>query len=195
MIIKIENEEKMARMNVDLILHPVRLRILLLVTGTRLTAQQITQMMPDVPQATLYRQIHQLVDGGLLIIDETRPVRGGVVEKVYTVKTQNVRLTAEDIATLSREDHLQYFTIFFTQVLHDFERYLQQEQIDFAKDVRYHQIPLYLSESEFQKVTHALTTIIQAQQNNHPTSERRRRLFTSIIIPDVDTTSSAESNI
>src|SRR5258708_953802 len=98
MIIKIEKEKKMDHTNVDLILHPVRLRILLLVAGTRLTAQQITQMMPDVPQATLYRQIHQLVDGGLLIIDETRPVRGGVVEKVYTVKLQDTRLTAEDVA-------------------------------------------------------------------------------------------------
>ena len=177
----------MAQTNVDVILHPIRLRILLTLAGRRLTAQQLAQALPDVPQATLYRHIHQLVDAGLLSIDETRSVRGGVVEKVYTLKREDVRLTAEDIASLSREDHLRYFTIFFTSVLRDFERYLQQEQIDFASEVRYHQVPLYLSDDEFQEVMHALTTIIQAQQHNQPEPFRRRRLFTSIVLPMVET--------
>src|SRR5450631_2190572 len=103
----------------------------------------MAQALPDVPQATLYRHIHHLVDAGLLSIDETRPVRGGVVEKVYTFVQEDMHLTAEDITSLSREDHLRAFTVFFTSALNDFERYLQQEQIDFASEVRYHQFPLY----------------------------------------------------
>lgn len=177
----------MAQTKVDVILHPIRLRILLTLAGRRLTAQQLAQALPDVPQATLYRQIHHLVDADLLSIDETRPVRGGVVEKVYTLEQEDVRLTAEDIASLSREDHLRSFTLFFTSVFQDFERYLQQEQIDFASEVRYHQVPLYLSDDEFQEVMRALTTIIQAQQNNQPEPFRRRRLFTSIVLPTVET--------
>ena len=178
----------MAQTKVDLILHPIRLRILLTLAGRRLTAQDLAQALPDVPQATLYRHIHQLVDADLLSIDETRSVRGGVVEKVYKLEQEDVRLTAEDVADLRREDHLRYFTIFFTSVLRDFERYLQQEQIDFAREVRYHQVPLYLSDDEFQEMMHALTTIIQAHQNNQPEPSRRRRLLTSIIMPAGEST-------
>jgi DNA-binding transcriptional ArsR family regulator len=188
MSIKNEKGNVMAQTKVDVILHPIRLRILLTLAGRRLTAQDLAQALPDVPQATLYRHIHQLVDADLLSIDETRSVRGGVVEKVYKLEQEDVRLTAEDVADLRREDHLRYFTIFFTSVLRDFERYLQQEQIDFAREVRYHQVPLYLSDDEFQEMMHALTTIIQAHQNNQPEPSRRRRLLTSIIMPAGEST-------
>ena len=183
MIIKNEKGESMAQTNVDVILHPVRLRILLTLAGHRLTAQDLAQALPEVPQATLYRHIHHLADAGLLSIDETRSVRGGIVEHVYALKQEHVRLTAEDVASLSREDHLRFFTIFFTSVLHDFERYLQQEQIDVARDVRYHQGTLYLSDDELQDLMQKLTTIIQGYQNTPPDPSRRRRLLTSIIMP------------
>ena len=123
----------MTQTNVDVILHPIRLRILLTLAGRRLTAQDLAQALPQVPQATLYRHIRHLMDADLLSIDETRSVRGGVVENVYTLKQEDARLTAEDVASLSREDHLRFFTIFFTSVLQDFERYLQQEPINVAE--------------------------------------------------------------
>ena len=179
----------MTQTKVDVILHPIRLRILLTLAGRRLTAQDLAQALPEVPQATLYRHIRHLVDADLLSIDETRSVRGGVVEHVYTLKQEDVLLTAEDVTSLRREDHLRFFTLFFTSVLRDFECYLLQEQIDVARDVRYHQVPLYLSDDEFQDLMQQLSTIIRAHQNNHPEPSRRRRLLTSIIIPAAEGTS------
>ena len=67
----------MTQKKVDMMLHPVRLRILLTLVGNRLTAQDLAQALPEIPQATLYRHIHHLVGAGLLSIDETRSVRGG----------------------------------------------------------------------------------------------------------------------
>jgi DNA-binding transcriptional ArsR family regulator len=185
MIIKNENGERMTQthVDVDVILHPVRLRILLALAGRSLTAQDLAQALPEVPQATLYRHIHHLVDAALLSIEETRPVRGGIVENVYTLKQEDVRLTAEDVASLSPKDHLRFFTIFFTSVLRDFECYLQQEQVDVARDVRYHQVPLYLSDDELQDLMQQLTTIIGGYQNSPPDPSRRRRLLTSVIMP------------
>jgi hypothetical protein len=183
MIIKNEKGKVMTQTNVDVILHPIRFRILLTLAGRRLTAQDLAQALPQVPQATLYRHIRHLMDADLLSIDETRSVRGGVVENVYTLKQEDARLTAEDVASLSREDHLRFFTIFFTSVLQDFERYLQQEPINVARDVRYHQVPLYLSDDEFQNLMQELSAIIQIQQHNHPDPSRRRRLLTSVIMP------------
>ncbi|NNJ11357.1 helix-turn-helix domain-containing protein [Chloroflexales bacterium ZM16-3] len=45
----------------DLLLHPIRLRIIVALTVQQLTVQQLAGVLPDVPQATLYRQIHKLV--------------------------------------------------------------------------------------------------------------------------------------
>lgn len=173
----------MARTKVDVLLHPIRLRIVQALAGRRLTAQDVAHALPEVPQATLYRHLHHLVAAGLLVIDETRPVRGGVVENVYTLPAPGVLLTAEDVASVSRDDHLRYFTIFFSSVLQEFERYLQQEQIDFAADVRYSQVPLDLSDDEFQDLMQALTAVVQARQHHPPAPSRRRRLLTSIILP------------
>jgi DNA-binding transcriptional ArsR family regulator len=188
MIIKNEKVNNMAQTKVDVILHPVRLRILLTLAGQHLTAQDLAQALPEVPQATLYRHIHRLMNAGLLSIEETRSVRGGIVEHVYALQHEHVHLTAEEVASLSRNDHLRFFTIFVTSVLRDFERYLQQDQIDVARDVRYHQGPLSLSDDEFEDLMQKLATIIQGYQNNPPGPSRRRRMLTSIIMPAGDVT-------
>ena len=80
----------MADSTVDLILHPVRLRILLALADNHWSARQIAQVMPDVAQATLYRHINALAEGNILQIVEERPVRG-TVEKVYALPDGGVR--------------------------------------------------------------------------------------------------------
>ncbi len=62
----------------DLLLHPVRQRILLATAGRRVTAQQLVNAMPDVPQATLYRNINKLAGAGLLVVVGERRVRNTV---------------------------------------------------------------------------------------------------------------------
>ncbi len=51
----------------DLLLHPVRLRIVQAFLGDRaLTTTELQAELPDVPAASLYRQVARLVDGGVL---------------------------------------------------------------------------------------------------------------------------------
>lgn len=176
----------MARAKVDLILHPVRFRIMLALVGKRLTAVQIARALPDVAQATLYRQLHRLVQGALVAIDETRPVRGGVSENVYSLNADQARLTPADVAEVGRDEHLRLFTIFFATTLREYERYLAQERIDVGAEVRYHHIPLYLSDEEFGELVNDFTQRLQTAQALPPTGERRRRLLSSAIFPLVD---------
>ena len=49
----------------ELALHPVRIRILRAVAGARRTTRELVALLPDVPQATLYRQLATLVKGGV----------------------------------------------------------------------------------------------------------------------------------
>ena len=51
----------------ELVLHPVRLRIIQsLIGGRERTPQQIAEELPDVAQATLYRHLGRLAKAGLV---------------------------------------------------------------------------------------------------------------------------------
>ena len=64
---------------VDLLLHPVRLRVVhALSGGAALTTAQLGARMPEVSKVTVYRQVAALVDGGFLEVAGEQRVRGAV---------------------------------------------------------------------------------------------------------------------
>jgi len=168
----------------DLLLHPIRMRIIQGLVDQELTPLQLTETLTDVPQATLYRHLNKLVEGGIVKVVSERQVRG-TVEKVYTVVNGAARLSPADIANTSREDHMRYFTTFVASLLHDFSGYLHQEtEIDFLKDrVGYTQVPLYLTDAEFLKMAAELQVVLLPLTANKPGPERRRILLTTILMP------------
>ena len=176
----------MAASRADLILHPVRMRLLVTLARRRLTARQLSELLPDVPQATLYHHLGMLTRAGLLRVVSERQVRG-TVEKLYAVVDDNAALSPADLAHASREDHLRYFTLFMATLLSDFARYLQQDApIDLVADgVGYREAPFYLSNEEFAQAAAAVNQALLPYLNNQPAPHRRRRLFATIVFPDV----------
>lgn len=168
----------------DLVVHPIRLRIIrALAGGRRKTPLQLAELMSDVPQATLYRHLKKLADAGLLLVVEERPVRGAV-EKVYALAEQGGIVTAEDLQQATPDDHMRYFMTFLTGLMSDFGRYLQREDIDLVRDgVGYRQVPLYLTDQEFQQLAMEMTAPVRRALQNEPTPERKRRLLTTIVMP------------
>jgi len=169
----------------DLILHPVRVRIIgLLAGGRRLTARQMVERLGSVPQPSLYRHLKKLVKGGVLAIEDERRVRGAV-ERIYGLAQGRARLTAEDLAEASREDHMRYFMTFIASLLDDFASYLEQQDVDLFKDgVGYGQVPLYLSDREFDDVAEKIRDVLTRAAANQPTAGRRRRTFSTIVVPE-----------
>lgn len=177
----------MAKSKAELILHPIRMRMMLALTGKELTAFQLAQALKDVPQATLYRHLNQLVNGGMVVVVEERPIRG-TVEKVYTAAAQGANLSQADIASLSKEDHLHYFTAFITALLGQFDRYLQESpQVDFEADgIGYRQIAINLSDEELIQMAIAINQAIVPYLKNPAGGNRRRRLLSTVLMPATD---------
>jgi DNA-binding transcriptional ArsR family regulator len=175
----------MASSRADLILHPVRMRLIVTLVRRQLTARQLSALLPDVPQATLYHHLGMLTRGGLLRIVSERQVRG-TVEKVYAIADDDATLSQADLAQASRDDHLRYFTVFVATLLDGFARYLQQEAtIDLLRDgVGYKQVPFNLSDDEFVAMVLALNRVLLPYLANEPSPNRRRRLLTTILFPD-----------
>lgn len=161
------------------------MRILQCFTGQRpITAQRLHELLPDVPQATLYRHLNKLTEAGLLTIINKRKVRGAT-EKTFALSEQNMHVLPAELAMLSREEHLRYFSAFLAAVISDFQRYLQQDQIDLIADgVGYRQVSLYLSDEEFVQLAQNINAAILPAIKNEPAPGRRLRKLTSIVIPD-----------
>ena len=178
----------------DIALHPVRMRILMLLAGKQgLTPQQMAEQMSDVPQATLYRHINKLAQAGLLVVTADRPVRG-TLEKVYAFNQTTSPFVSEEAAvtafnSLSRAEHQRYFTTFVLTLVDDFTRYLNHRQgdLDMAADgVGYHKIPLFLSDVEMGQMAVALNQALLPFLNLQDTPERKKRIFSTIMLPDVE---------
>ena len=171
----------------DLILHPVRLRIILAFAsdlGTRrLTPRQVAAILPDLPQASLYRHIERLYRGGVLAVAGERQVRGAV-ERAYVLAAGGATLSPEDLAHASREEHLGYFTAFAAGLIAQFERYLERPEIDLVADgVGYRHVVLDLTDDEVQEMAVAVNAAVARFMRRGPDAGRRRRVLATVLLP------------
>jgi DNA-binding PadR family transcriptional regulator len=169
----------------DLILHPIRWRILQSFVGrTELSARQVGAILTDVPPATLYRQFQKLAQAELITVVTEKSVRG-TVEKIYALQEQNVELSPAELQELSHADHQRYFTLFVVSLLADFDRYLQRDQIDLTLDgVGYRQVAINLSMEELAQLSIALRDTLQPFLQKKLTQKRQRFLFSTIVMPE-----------
>jgi DNA-binding transcriptional ArsR family regulator len=169
----------------DLLLHPVRLRIILAVANRQVTARQLANELPDIPQATLYRNINTLTSAGILCVVKERRVRN-TLEKTYALPDQGLFLTMEDLKNAEPQDYLRLFTQYLGLVLGYYVRYIQQGNVDIARDMAvFRMFPVYLSEAETLELGQAINAALLPYTKNEPSQERRRSIFGLMAFPDV----------
>jgi DNA-binding transcriptional ArsR family regulator len=175
----------MNKVKEDLLLHPVRLRIILATVGRQVTAQQLAAELPDIPQATLYRHINLLADAGILCVVKEQRVRNAT-EKTYALPHQDLMLTVEDLEDAEPEDYIRLFTQSLGLQLGYYARYIQQGDVDFARDnVLFQMFPAYLSEVEMKELGQAIQAVLLPFVKNKPSPERRRYILGLTSLPDV----------
>ena len=173
----------------DLVIHPIRYRIIVEISGARMTAKDLAKAMPDIPQATLYRHINALVEGGIISVVAENPVRG-TVERVYAIEDNAVNLSPEDIQDMTKEDYERAATVFFTSFLGDVARYLDSKgegKIDpYTDGMSISKVQLHLTDEEFEVMNQQICDLMLAAMQNEPSPERKRRIFAYMFIPTED---------
>ncbi|TAM27409.1 MAG: ArsR family transcriptional regulator [Rhodanobacter sp.] len=169
----------------DVLLHPVRMRILRAFLGrTELTARDLAEKLDDVPQATLYRHVKRLAEAGILVIASETPVRGAM-ERAYRVDAKTVTVPREDIGTIHPETHLKYFSAFAASLLHDFGRYARSGDVDVLRDgVHYLQVPFFATRKEFASFMDELQTLINLYVALGPARNRKQRTLSIVTLPE-----------
>ena len=162
----------------ELIIHPVRLRIIEVVQGRALTSQQISTRLPDVAQATLYRQIKRLVEGQVLAVVEERSVNG-IIEKTYTLRENAAHFSREEFAKITAEDHSRYFAVFLGALSSRMTPYLQQQCFDTTEDgMSYFQAMMHLTDEEARLFRLDMLELVAKTGDRSLASPGERRLRT-----------------
>jgi DNA-binding transcriptional ArsR family regulator len=168
----------------DLLLHPVRLRIVEAFLGDRaLTTSALAAELADVPPASLYRHVARLVDAGVLAIVAERRVRGAL-ERTYVLRLTAAAIGLDEVAAMSADDHRHAFMAFVAGLLGDFDRYLARGDIDLLRDgVTYRLAGLWLDDAEYTELLRELTRVLQPKLANPPRPGRKRRILGYVLMP------------
>ena len=168
----------------ELLLHPVRMRIVQEFLGRdSLTTSELRRELDDVPVATLYRHVTALLEGGVLEVVAERRVRGAL-ERTMVLHLARAHVDAEAARGMTVEDHRQAFATFVAGLLGAFDRYLATGDLDPARDlVGYRQIALHLTDAETAELLEELRAVVLARADQGPSEGRRRRLFTTVLVP------------
>jgi DNA-binding transcriptional ArsR family regulator len=168
----------------DLLLHPVRLRIVKAFLGDRaLTTSQLAAELDDVPAGSLYRHIALLTKAGVLQVVAERRVRGAV-ERTYTMRLLAAQIQPGEVRAMTLEEHAQAFMAYIAGLLGDFDRYLATSPTDPARDGADYRVgAIWLTDGEFTDLLLDLRDVFQSRLANAPGNGRRRRMIYTVFLP------------
>jgi len=172
---------------IELVLHPVRMRMILAIATRVLTTQQLANLLPDVAQTTLYRHINLLLEGGILTVVRESKVRGTVERELALVKGAG-RIDMETSTTLPPQQQEQLFTAFVAALLADFKR-AQSQPLNGMPPAIYTQQRVYLTLQELQALNDHIESLLAAYKDPSRLTfdaDAKQWLMTGIIMPDAD---------
>ncbi|GGO74354.1 helix-turn-helix domain-containing protein [Nonomuraea cavernae] len=170
--------------SLDLLLHPVRLRIVNAMSGGHThTTSDLCARLPDVPKTSVYRHVGLLVDGGVLEVVGEQRVRGAV-ERHYRLRGERTVIDADTAASMSLDDHRQGFAAAMAALLAEFDAYLDRDGADPSADfVGYKQGVFWLSQDEIAEMVGELRAVFAARAANGPEPGRHPHLMSLILFP------------
>ncbi len=174
----------MSMATLDLLLHPVRLRVLrTFLDGRPATTAQLRERLPDIPPATMYRHVAALAAAGVLEVLDEKRIRG-TVERTYRVCWHRAEIDPADRATMTTDDHRRTFTAFIGGLLADFDEYLAHEPADPTADgVTYQQAALWLTDTEMAELQAEIRAAVTTRMDRDPNQDRTRRMISFVTMP------------
>ncbi|WP_433044336.1 helix-turn-helix domain-containing protein [Dactylosporangium sp. CS-033363] len=169
---------------VELLLHPVRLRIVHALSGGRsLTTQQLCERIADASKATVYRHVALLADAGILEEAGQQRVRG-FVERHYRLQPARAAVSAERAASATVDEHRRAFAASMAALLAEYQAYLDDPAADPARDqVGYRQHAVWLTDDERAALIEGMRAGIVPHMANGPGPGRSQYLLSPILFP------------
>jgi hypothetical protein len=99
-------------------------------------------------------------------------------------KGRSRRITDRELAEMDPDEHRQAFMAFLAGLLGDFDRYLDEGDVDLRRDgAGYRLIAMWLDDQEFTDLVTELSVVLQSRLANAPGPGRRRRMLGTVMLP------------
>ncbi|HZE37456.1 MAG TPA: helix-turn-helix domain-containing protein [Stackebrandtia sp.] len=168
--------------SLELLAHPVRLRIVHAMKGGRaLTTSQICARMSDVSKATVYRQVGVLADAGVLEVESEQRVRGAV-ERRWRLRAELATIDPDQAAAASAGDHRRMFAAAMSTLTAEFNAYLTATDA-VGPHVGYRQHAIWLSPAERDALIARMREAILPALGNPASPDRAAYLLSPILFP------------
>ncbi|MBS1706577.1 MAG: helix-turn-helix domain-containing protein [Armatimonadetes bacterium] len=168
----------------DLVIHPVRSRIVSLVTDRELTATAIADLMPDVPRPSVYRHVNRLAAAGVLKIVREAKVRGAT-EKWLQVADDRSQLNLDEIKQMSSEERWALVNNLLLMLSADYRNALIKAQHELASPMIC-SLALHLTDKERQEFWKDLLQLVQRHKLGKGPEGRSRFSLGAALLPDMD---------
>jgi len=180
----------------DLLLHPVRLRIVHAMFGGRTrTTSDLCLSLADVPKTTVYRHVGLLSEAGVLEVVSEHRVHGAV-ERTFRLRRERSVIGADAAASMSLEDHRHGFAAATAALLAEFNAYLSRQRADPTADsVSYRQFTLWLDPRELAELIAQVRNAILSKMGAKPTPSRTPYLASTLLLPLADVRGSGPTTV
>ena len=167
----------------DVVLHPVRLRVIQQLGGREVTTSQLRDALPDVAQATLYRHVGALVRSEIVVVVGERRVRGAV-ERTLALGPRMAAVDHEELATMDAAQLRAGFLAFLAVLAADFDRATADPDPALRSLLGFGRTPVYVRDGDLEAIQAGLAELLAPYLGAGRDGANRLSL-TTVLIPDV----------
>ncbi|GAA1796497.1 helix-turn-helix domain-containing protein [Agromyces lapidis] len=170
----------------DVVMHPVRLRIIQqLGDGRRVTTSDLRNALPDVAQATLYRHVAALVDAEIIAVVDERRIRGAV-ERTFALGERMAHVDHDELRQMGDRELQQSFLTFLAHLGEDFDR--ASAGSGFREFLGFGQVRLHVGVDDLARIQAGLGELLAPYlappDESDATTDRRTVMLSTVLMPD-----------
>lgn len=168
----------------DIVLHPVRMKIIQQLGGRSMTTTELREALPEVKQATLYRHVAALLEADILAVVEERQVRGAV-ERTLSLGEQMAHVGQDELQAMDAVQLRSAFAMFLSGLSNDFEELLEDDRTELRGQLGFSRAPLYLDTRDLEQLQSEFTRVLTPYLQPRRDGQHRITLAT-VLIPEID---------
>ncbi|GAB3950953.1 helix-turn-helix domain-containing protein [Kribbella albertanoniae] len=157
----------------DLLLHPIRFRIVQRVLGREVTTTDLKHDLPDIPATTLYRHVAALIEGGMLTVVRERRIRGAIERTLTLDQAKAGRIGIDEARAMTPDQHRHALMLVLTQLAADFDRLVERGDLDTRlEQLDYNQASLYVDAADLDSLRKGIHALIEPYLQARPGKDR-----------------------
>jgi DNA-binding transcriptional ArsR family regulator len=168
-----EPSSKPATPLADLLLHPIRWRILQRVLGREVTTTDLMQDLPDIPATTLYRHVAALIEGGVLTVVRERRARGAIERTLTLDQATAGQIEPDEVRAMTPDQHRRALLLLLTQLTADFDRLVERGDLDTRlEQLSYNLVSLYVDRADLETLRGGIRALVEPYLHAEPGKDR-----------------------